>query len=270
VNVKNNYPKRNELINTRLKIVIPTHNRPGLVTKLVSSLAAASEHPGIEVVVVDDYSSLSVKDELLKLSSTYPLISFLFLEKNSGGAGARNAGAKTGRTKWVWFIDDDDFVSTDTVLSVLEEIDKDEFKAKLVFVSAHFIKKGTSRYVVPAGENIFKIFARQGNEVNTSCVIFDYVLFEGVGGWDGNLVAGQDTDLLLRAAEISDAHVLPKLFVDIVHHSEERITTNPRKQMKGKIQFIAKHYRRLHPFRLARYIGTLVFFYPYLRKVIEK
>ena len=253
-----------------LKIVIPTYNRPALIANLLRALGSVVLDPRVEVVVVDDCSSEKSKLALRDLEGLYSSVRFLFLEKNTGGAGARNAGASEGNVKWIWFIDDDDMVSGDAVLSVLEEIENISDVNRMVFLSANFIGKGFSRIVVPSGVNVFKRFARYGNEVNTSCTVFRYDLFKDVGGWDGRLVTGQDADLLLRSAELSDAHVLSNLHVDIIQHDEERITTNPRKQMKGKVQFLFKHYRRLHPIRSLRYAVTFLIAYPYIRMVIGR
>src|SRR5690606_16820622 len=162
-----------------------------------------------------------------------------------------------------------DVVSSDTILGVLNEI-VSMTKEKFVFLSANFHRDGQEVKVIPTGGDVFYEFSRYGNKVNTSCVIFDYELFKGIGGWDEKLVAGQDTDLLLRAAEVAEACVLAEYHVDVIYHADERVTTNPKKQMIGKIQFLTKNFKRLHFIRRVRYVATIVVFYPYIRRLVGR
>ncbi|AFP31440.1 Putative colanic acid biosynthesis glycosyl transferase wcaA [Marinobacter sp. BSs20148] len=233
----------------------------------MGSVAGESD---IEVIVVDDCSIASEVGKLKELSYEYPLIKFVFLSENTGGAGARNKGAEVSLSKWMWFLDDDDSVASKDIRAVLRVIKEVGDKQKMLFLSANFIKGDSNRVCIPVGDKLFSRFSRYGNEVNTSCVLFSFSLFEKIGGWDADLVAGQDTDILLRASELTDAYVLSDVFVDVIQHDGERITKNPRKQMKAKFQFVLKNYKRLHPLRLARYVLTFFLFYPYLKNLVRK
>ena len=259
-----------EVILKLLSIIIPTFNRVELIKKLMDGLSDVLDWPEIEFIVVDDCSTQSVRCELNDLSRKYTSVSFIFLSKNTGGAGARNKGAELSKSRWIWFLDDDDFVDGKRVIAICEGLNEIDTKNKLIFLAANFIHEKGSRLCCPSGPEIFKKFSRYGNEVNTSCVIFDSIIFNKIGGWDGDLVAGQDTDILLRAAELTDAYVFHDIFVDVLLHDGERITTNPKKQLKAKYQFIVKNYKRLHFIRLARYVFTLLIAYPYMRRLIWK
>lgn len=253
-----------------LSIIIPTFNRVRLIKNLVEALAGVSEKPELEIIIVDDCSKPSIQGELRLISGDYPSITFLFLSENTGGAGARNRGAELSNSKWIWFLDDDDYIDSGKVSLVLKRLEKIDNTTNLVFLSANFINGKRNRVCIPNGKEIFKRFSRYGSEINTSCVIFDFVLFEKIGGWDSTFVAGQDTDILLRASELTDAYVFPDIYVDVINHGGERITTNPKKQLKAKYQFVVKNYKRLHFFRLARYVVSLIIAYPYVRRLIKK
>lgn len=252
-----------------LKVVIPTYNRAGRIELLLEKIKSAAEQSQIKIVVVDDFSSKEEQDKLKSISLIMKDIDFIFLPENLGGGNARNVGAFTGPARWVWFIDDDDLVTSEVIIGVSEAVRKNKDQ-NLFFLNGVFHSKESKRVVNPNGGNVFKQFARYGNEINTSCVIFNFELFNKINGWDAKLVAGQDTDILLRAVEITDAYVLSDFSVDIIAHDGERITTNPKKQMIGKAQFICKNYSRLHPLRLSRYILTLIFLTPYLKFLIKK
>ena len=83
-------------------IIIPTHNRPHLLSQVVDSARHAGRD--IEVIVVDDASS----DETASVCKALPGITYLRLERNQGVAGARNVGILASSGKYVAFLDDDD------------------------------------------------------------------------------------------------------------------------------------------------------------------
>lgn len=252
-----------------LKIVIPTFNRAERLSALLERVVEAASNPGLEIVVVDDFSHAAQREKIREIATQYEAITFLYLEKNCGGGGARNHGAFSGEADWIWFIDDDDVVSGSTVLGVLEVLRK-EPKEKLVLLKARFHAGNDVREVIPRGLDLYKRYSRFGHDVNTSCAVFRFDTFKKIGGWDSSLVSGQDTDIFLRFSEHTDAFVAAKYSVDILHHAEARITTNPKKQVIGKAQFIVRNWRRLHVIRLSRYVFTLITFYPYLKKIISK
>lgn len=85
--------------------VIPTRNRPELVTRAVRS-ALAQTYPRMEVVVVIDGPDAatsailnSLRDERIRVIS---------LPKSVGGAEARNVGVEAARGEWIGLLDDDD------------------------------------------------------------------------------------------------------------------------------------------------------------------
>lgn len=254
---------------TFLKIVIPTFNRAERLSALLGRVAEVASNPDLEIVVVDDFSYATQREGVREIAMQYDAITFLYLEKNYGGGGARNRGAFSGEADWIWFIDDDDAVTGSTILGVLEVLRKGP-KEKLILLKARFHVGDDVREVVPQGLDLYKRYSRFGHEVNTSCAVFKFDTFKEIGGWDSSLVSGQDTDIFLRFSEHTDAFIVAQYSVDILHHVEARITTNPKKQIIGKAQFIIRNWRRLHIIRLSRYVFTLVTLYPYLKKIISK
>jgi glycosyltransferase involved in cell wall biosynthesis len=90
-----------------LSVVIPTYNRPRLLTQTVEALCLQEgvDHHRIEVVVVDD-GSIERADVVLAATST-PFDLRIVREPHSGVATARNAGWKEARGEVVIFLDDD-------------------------------------------------------------------------------------------------------------------------------------------------------------------
>lgn len=90
-----------------VSVVIPTYKRAQLLRKAIIS-ALAQEKSGelfdMEIIVVDDCSP----DDTPQVAAEFPQVQYLRLQKNSGASGARNAGIKRARGKYVALLDDDD------------------------------------------------------------------------------------------------------------------------------------------------------------------
>ncbi len=90
-----------------VSVIIPTHNRPELLKRAVSSVLGQT-YNNLELLVIDDAS-----DERVDLESTFDFNSitafeYIYLEENRGGAGARNVGLNAAAGDYIAFLDDDD------------------------------------------------------------------------------------------------------------------------------------------------------------------
>ncbi len=83
-----------------LSIVIPTHDRPGLLRAAVES--ALRQDLEVEVIIVDNGSP-----EPVALAGD-PRLRVLRHERSQGGSAARNLGARAAVAPWVMWLDDDD------------------------------------------------------------------------------------------------------------------------------------------------------------------
>ncbi|MDG5768057.1 glycosyltransferase [Balneolales bacterium ANBcel1] len=91
----------------RYSIIIPVYNRPGELSELLESLAAAPAEvmSRTEVIVVDDGSE-ERSGEVCRNSRDTPDIRYLY-QDNRGPGGARNTGAGMARGEWLIFFDSD-------------------------------------------------------------------------------------------------------------------------------------------------------------------
>ncbi|MDW2301103.1 glycosyltransferase family 2 protein [Vibrio alginolyticus] len=249
-----------------LRIVIPTYNRADRVIDLAQSFMNLNGR--FEIVIVDDNSRSLDKKKLAEFGSSVSHLDkyrIVFNESNTGGAGARVLGAELGGVySYIWFLDDDDQISVSSFSGFLQYLQKEK-PSMVVFPS---IYNGVENR--PVVENLKYKLRRYGQNFNTSCCVFSKEIYIKSGGWDKELVAGQDTDLFLRMSYLTDGTYYGDIKILVVEHEEERITTNWKKQMRGKRQFIVKNHHRLHPLRTLRYILTYVFFVPYFKYLYQK
>jgi glycosyltransferase involved in cell wall biosynthesis len=88
-----------------VSVVIPTRNRPHLVTRAVHS-ALTQSLTEIEVIVVVDGPDEPTLHVLHQIDD--PRLEVCTLSHHLGVSNARNAGIRKARSKWIAFLDDDD------------------------------------------------------------------------------------------------------------------------------------------------------------------
>lgn len=88
-----------------VSVVIPTRNRPHLVTRAVRS-AVAQTLDAIEVIVIIDGPDEETLKVLLQVDDSRLRVKML--PSHLGSGGARNIGVNEARSRWVAFLDDDD------------------------------------------------------------------------------------------------------------------------------------------------------------------
>jgi glycosyltransferase involved in cell wall biosynthesis len=91
----------------RLSVVLPTHNRSGLLRRAIASLLAQT-FDDFEILVVDDASTDATPEVVAELAGADPRVRYLRLDPNVGVGAARNRGLELARGELVALQDDDD------------------------------------------------------------------------------------------------------------------------------------------------------------------
>lgn len=93
-------------------IIIPHHNTPDLLSRLLNSIPQRDD---IEIIIVDDNSDFDKRANV----SRYDVKSF-YIDKNStrGAGHARNIGMEHARGEWLLFADADDFFLSEAWLII--------------------------------------------------------------------------------------------------------------------------------------------------------
>lgn len=251
-----------------LNIVVPTRNRSDFIVPLIRSWSTLSEYDDIRLTIIDDASAIQHRRALSRLYEQLPVFNCIFLLHNLGASAARNIGMNTNQSRWVWFFDDDDYISAHQLTAVANALRRESRYWVLLSKRTETAKGCT--VTTPQGDGLFSRFSKQGHQVNTSCAIFRRELLVSVGAWDEELIAGQDTDLFLRVSEVSDAAVFRDVSVLVREHEKPRITSAWRTQIVAKVQFLRKNWYRLHWQRRCRYIVSLMVLTPLLKHLVRK
>lgn len=240
-----------------LTVVIPTHNRPQLLNRTLCSIGN-----GLllcNVIVVDDRSEPDNAAEVERIVSQYHAVDLLRVRQGSGGAcRARNLGLRASSSDYVWFLDDDDTVTLELVQDVTAGLRSPD-PVGLVLPTVTFYADATAVERVPTRQDCnVESVRRKANPANTSGLVFHRASLCLIGGWDTALVAGQDTDLMLRYGATFGFRPLPtphRVHVDGGTH--DRITNRPFRRYTGNAQVLWRHLGSIGPPRLLSYIASV-------------
>ena len=86
-----------------LSAVIPAYNAAEHLGRAIESVLAQTR-PADEIIVVDDGSTDTTRDEVTKFGDQVKYI----YQENAGAGAARNTGTKAARMQWIAFLDADD------------------------------------------------------------------------------------------------------------------------------------------------------------------
>lgn len=102
-----------------LSVIIPTYNVEAWIEKCLLSILNQNLDPSsYELLVVNDESTDNSAAIARRLAHIYPQIKVID-QKNRGLSGARNAGIRNARGKYVLFIDSDDYIEPNTLKDML-------------------------------------------------------------------------------------------------------------------------------------------------------
>jgi glycosyltransferase involved in cell wall biosynthesis len=218
-------------VNPTVSIIIPHYNRSRLLKEAVTSVLA-SRYSAVEVIIVDDGSS---NDEFTNASALAG-DKVRVIRRDGGKKGpsrCRNVGAAESAGELIIFLDSDDVMAPWCITerldqrTLLSDADCWVFPV-LIFSSTPKDAKYLWNDLDTDDDDALR-FARSDPPWHTSSVLWKKSAFLRIGGFDENLLYGDDSDLHLRAV-LSGLGVckfpeaLPDVFVR--RSSEPRITNS--------------------------------------------
>lgn len=226
-----------------VSVVIVTYNRPIEVLKRAVESVVNQTYNNIEIIVVNDYPEDklgAVKIKEMLSSFLNETIQYIEPKHNSGACAARNLGLSIANGVYVAFLDDDDYWLNEKIEVQLSGFCADNIG---VVYTPYYLKYKDKQEIVRtyaiSGKLTESLLYR-----NTMCIfpLMRTELVRKVGGFDIELTASQEHDLLLRLSEICDFDFVdkPTAVYDV---SEESISMNIPKKIKAFEMFQVKHKR---------------------------
>lgn len=175
-----------------VSIIIPTYNRVDTLIEAIECLLNQT-YSNIEIVVVNDngekYPEVTKKLEeklkpyLVKLGNK---LNYIKLEKNSGGAIARNTGLKNANGKYICFLDDDEEYNEKKIEKQVELLEHCNSNVAFVGCNRYFNEKIVSnKKKYYETDNMLKThILNQHGIVETTVFMFRKSVLDEVNGFE--------------------------------------------------------------------------------------
>jgi amino acid adenylation domain-containing protein len=191
---------------TMISVIIPAYNSAQYLPEAIESVLSQT-HSGCEIIVVDDGST----DQTHTICAKYSTVKYVY-QNNQGLPAARNKGVAASSGKYLVFLDSDDCLLSSAVkigLQAMEEHPETGFVFgrylyQLARADGSFVTENTFENQ-PEIASYATILADQ-HRTQSACCMFQRNVFETVGGYNQDLWALEDIDLLLRIAQNFPIH----------------------------------------------------------------
>jgi len=228
--------------------IIPTHGRPGHLSRSLDSALQQSLAPA-EVIVVDDLDDgpTAAVVQVTALRTEIPLRRILN-RLNPGASGSRNAGAAASRAEFFAFLDDDDVWRPEYLARAIAELDRTGAAAAISGLRRIKHDGSIQPIVIPPRETIEGRLFDKNFGMTGSNLVIRRSAFERIGGFDPALPVFNDWDFLIRMiAGGVEYGVVQDLTVEWREHEGDRISTPTLRRAAGIESFIAKHGAAMPP-----------------------
>ena len=185
----------------RVSVIVPTHNRVGLLAEAVHSVLAQT-FADFEVIIVDDGSTDRTADRVAGIGD--PRVQYHY-QVNAGPSRARNAGIALARGEFVAFLDDDDSWLPEKLERQMDVLTArphvDVVYCGFTFVGAEGEELAID-YHRPASRGSLYVDLMFENVItgSASAALLRKSCFTDVGLFDDALLAWEDQDLWRRLA----------------------------------------------------------------------
>lgn len=185
-----------------VSIVIPSYRSEKIISRTILSILDAGVLPS-NIFVIEDGIFDNTGDVLREISG----INHISYEENKGAPYARNLGLSKVETKYVMFIDSDDFVSESLISGLVTSAEKE--KSDIVFgpwrIDGDSIPQGELWQPPSLSTSDWVLRWVTSEYVPTCSVLWKTEKVIELGGWDERLRKNQDGELAVRGLMSTDS-----------------------------------------------------------------
>ena len=183
-----------------VSVIVPTYNRPQMMTEALHSILTQT-YKNFEIVVVND-GGADVERMLTAFGRQRPL-TYIRHATNRGLAAARNTGLKVARGKYIAYLDDDDVFFPTHLETLVQFLEKSEFKIAYTDAYRAHQTKTNENYIVtkrdiPHSYDFDEDLILIHNLAPVLCFMHERSCIEKVGNFDETLTTHEDWDLWIR------------------------------------------------------------------------
>jgi glycosyltransferase involved in cell wall biosynthesis len=230
-------------VTLRVSVVVPTYNRPALLTRCLAALMTQTLNPDeYEIVVADDAACDDTHAQVKQLaarSAGQPVVRYIAVRDTSGPAAARNAGWRVARGDIIAFTDDDCIPASDWLRSGIAA-----FQGDVAGVSGKLVMPIPE---VPTDYELNAAHLESAEFVTANCFYRRDVL-EATGGFDERFQAAWREDCDLHFRVLDTGHRLVKCESAVVVHPVRDAAWGISVRQQRKSMYNALLYKK-HPRR---------------------
>lgn len=205
-----------------VSVIVPTKNSAATLKKCLLSLKAQS-YKSIEIIVIDNYSS----DSTPQIARKYAEI---FEQKGPERCTQRNYGVDLSHGTYVAIIDSDMYLTPSVIQEAVEAIQDKSIEG--VIIPEESIGEGFWAHCKSLERSFYV-----GLPYMEAARLFRKQTFKSVGGYDENMISGEDWDLSQRIAKRGSLlHI-----GSFIHHDEGKISL--LKTVRKKYYY-AQHFQK--------------------------
>jgi amino acid adenylation domain-containing protein len=192
--------------NAIVSVIIPAYNSAQYLPEAVDSVLNQT-HSGCEIIVVDDGSTDETKVVCAKYSDEkHSTVKYVY-QSNQGLPAARNKGVEASSGQYLVFLDSDDCLLPSAVEIGLQAMQE---RPEAGFVFGRYLYQLVRADGTFSTESTFEnqpeiasyaTILTDRHRTQCACGMFRRDVFEAVGGYNRELWALEDIDLLLRIAQ---------------------------------------------------------------------
>lgn len=210
-----------------VSVIVPTYNRRELVCRAVNSVLTQT-WDNLECIVIDDCSTDGTLDALTSIMAEDARLRVVSHLENRHVSSARNTGLKAASGDLIAFLDDDDVWLPDKLGKQVECLARSSADVGMVYCWLDIYQGDQvidTRRPSLSGWLFDELVTSQPLG-NASTLLVKREVIDCIGGFDENLVRGNDGDFIRRTALHYRIDVVPEVLVHyfVEHDGHERIT----------------------------------------------
>ena len=162
----------------RLSYILPCYNVEPYVAECLNSLYAQDvSEDEFEVICVNDCSTDGTRAIIADFAEKHSNLTLIDHEINLTAGGARNTGMKVAQGEYIWFVDPDDKIISDSAKTVWgiakgENVDVLMFNYEIIDKANNFIKKDdtfTNSIILKGQDFVVNYFPKQFSQL---CIVW--------------------------------------------------------------------------------------------------
>lgn len=196
----------------KLSIIIPTKNEEQNIKRCLGSIKHQKENT--EIIVVDNFS----QDRTAEIAKKYTKYVFT---KGDERSKQRNWGLSKTSGEFVLFIDADMELQPGVISQIVEKFTKNQDVVAIVIDEMSYGKNYLAKIKLLEKE------LTTGINLIEAARAFRKKSLVQIGGWDEQLIAGEDWDLTQR---IKNLGKIDRISAKIIHHENQSIVADLKKK----------------------------------------